>query len=188
MSYAFVQAGKRKLGYDMAEVNAFLDLARQQYNEPSRQLLNSLEVRAIRFKLVKNGYSISVVDAALEKLEDTFAAAEFSKEVISQGFFEFEEDLVNQRAELVARCNRPNKKKFTKRKYPNKGYSVKQVDILCSQLGKSLETKADLSVKEVRTATFKAKRGGYAEYQVDAFLESVVESIQRQQAIQKSNR
>ena len=188
MSYAFVQAGKRKLGYDMSEVDAFLDLARQQYNDPSRQLLNSLDVRAIRFKLVKNGYSISVVDAALEKLEDTFAAAEFSKEVISQGFFEFEEDLVNQRAELVARCNRPNKKKFTKRKYPNKGYSVKQVDQLCSQLGKSLENKADLSVKEVRTATFKSKRGGYAEYQVDAFLESVVESIQRQQAIQKSNR
>lgn len=188
MSYAFVQAGKRKLGYDMAEVDAFLDLARQQYNDPSRQLLNSLDVRAIRFKLVKNGYSISVVDAALEKLEDTFAAAEFSKELISQGFFEFEEDLVNQRAELVARCNRPNKKKFTKRKYPNKGYSVKQVDKLCSQLGKSLESKADLSVKEVRTATFKSKRGGYAEYQVDAFLESVVESIQRQQAIQKSNR
>jgi DivIVA domain-containing protein len=188
VSYAFVQAGKRKLGYDMAEVDAFLDLSRQQYNDPSRQLLNSLDVRAIRFKLVKNGYSISVVDAALEKLEDTFAAAEFSKELISQGFFEFEEDLVNQRAELVARCNRPNKKKFTKRKYPNKGYSVKQVDKLCSQLGKYLESKADLSVKEVRTATFKSKRGGYAEYQVDAFLESVVESIQRQQAIQKSNR
>ena len=188
MSYVFVQAGKRKLGYDMAEVDAFLDLARQQYNDPSRQLLKSLDVRAIRFKLVKNGYSISVVDAALEKLEDTFASAEFSKEVRTQGFFEFEEDLVNQRAELVARCNRPTKKKFTKRKYPNKGYSVKQVDQLCSQLGKSLETKADLSVKEVRTATFKSKRGGYAEYQVDAFLESVVESIQRQQAIQKSNR
>ena len=188
MSYAFVQSGKKKLGYDMAEVDAFLELARQQFNDPSSQLVGSLDVRSIRFKLVKNGYSISVVDAALEKLEDTFAASEFSKEVIAQGFFEFEEDLDNQRAELVARCNRPNKKKFTKRKYPNKGYSVKQVDQLCSQLGKSLENKADLSVKEVRTATFKAKRGGYAEYQVDAFLESVVESIQRQQAIQKSNR
>ena len=188
MSYTFVQAGKRKLGYDMAEVDAFLELARQQYADPSRQLVSSLDVRSVRFKLVKNGYSISVVDAALEKLEDTFAASEFSKEVTSVGFFEFEEDLDKQRAELVARCNRPNKKKFSKRKFPNKGYSVKQVDELCSQLGKSLETKADLSVKEVRTATFKSKRGGYAEYQVDAFLESIVETIQRQQAIQKSNR
>lgn len=188
MSYAFVQSGKKKLGYDISQVDEFLNLARQQYNEPSRQLVTSLDVRSIRFKLVKNGYSISVVDAALEKLEDAFAASEFNKEVISLGFFEFEEDLDNLRKELLARCNRPNKKKFSKRKYPNKGYNVKQVDELCSQLGKSLETKADLVVKEVRTATFKSKRGGYAEYQVDAFLESVVESIQRQQAIQKSNR
>ena len=188
MGYAFVQSGKRKLGYAMAEVDSFLELARQQYNDPSRQLLNSVDVRAIRFKLVKNGYSISVVDAALEKLEDSFAASEFTREVNKQGFFEFEEDLDNLRQQLVVRCNRANKKKFSKRKYPNKGYNVKQVDKFCSQLGKSLETKADLSVKEVRTATFKSKRGGYAEYQVDAFLESVVESIQRQQAIQKSNR
>lgn len=188
MSYAFVQSGKKKLGYAMAEVDAFLELARQQYNDPSRQLVSSLDVRSIRFKLVKNGYSISVVDAALEKLEDAFAASEFTREVNKQGFFEFEEDLDNLRKELVARCSRANKKKFSKRKYPNKGYSVKQVDKFCSQLGKSLETKADLSVKEVRTATFKSKRGGYAEYQVDAFIESVVESIQRQQAIQKSNR
>ncbi len=188
MSYTFVQAGKRKLGYDMAEVDAFLELARQQYNDASKQLVSSLDVRSIRFKLAKNGYSISAVDAGLEKLEDTFAALELGREVKSVGFFEFQEELKNQRAELVARCNRPNKKKFTKRKFPNKGYNVKQVDELCSQLGKSLETKADLSVKEVRTATFQSKRGGYAEYQVDAFLESVVQNIQRQQAIQKSTR
>jgi DivIVA domain-containing protein len=188
VSYAFVQSGKKKLGYAIAEVDAFLELARQQYNDPSRQLVRALDVRSIRFKLVKNGYSMPVVDVALEKLEDSFAASEFTKEVNKQGFFEFEENLDNLRKELFARCSRASRKKFSKRKFPNKGYYVKQVDEFCSQLGVSLETKGDLSVKEVRTATFKSKRGGYAESQVDAFLESVVESIQRQQAIQKSNR
>ena len=188
MSYAFVQSGKRKLGYDISQVDEFLALAKEQFSDPSRDLVSSLDVRSIRFKLVKNGYSISVVDAALEKLEDTFASAEFSKEVSIQGFFEFEEEVDILRAELVARASRPRKKKFSKRKYPNKGYNVKQVDKFCSQLGNTLETKADLSVKEVRTATFKSKRGGYAEYQVDAFLEKVVELIQRQQAIQKTSR
>ena len=67
MSYAFVQSGKKKLGYAMAEVDAFLELARQQYNDPSRQLVSSLDVRSIRFKLVKNGYSISVVDAEISE-------------------------------------------------------------------------------------------------------------------------
>jgi DivIVA domain-containing protein len=188
MSYAFVQAGKRKLGYNMSQVDEFLELARSQYDDQSQELLTSADVRAARFKLVKNGYSISVVDAALEKLEDTFAASEFTKEVMKQGFFEFSEDLDNFRNELVARCNRPKHKKFTTRAFPNKGYSIKQVDKLCSQLGKSLENKADLSVREVRTAAFKSKRGGYAEYQVDAFLEKVVEAIQREQAIQKIKR
>lgn len=188
MSYAFVQSGKRKLGYNISQVDEFLELARQQYSDPSKELVTSLDVRTIRFKLVKHGYSISVVDAALEKLEDAFAAAELTKEASTQGFFEFTEDLDNLRQELVARCTRANRKKFSRRKFPNKGYSLKQVDKLCSQLGDSMENKADLTVREVRTATFKSKRGGYAEYQVDAFLEKFVEGLQREQAVQRTRR
>ena len=188
MSYSFVLSGKRKLGYNISQVDEFLDLAKQQYNNPSRELVSSLDVRTIRFKLVKNGYSISVVDSALEKLEDTFAASEFTKDIMNQGYFEFCEDQDNLRKELVARCNRAKHKKFSTRKFPNKGYSIKQVDKLCSQLGKSLEDKADFSVREVRLTTFKSKRGGYAEYQVDAFLEKVVEVLQREQAIQNFKR
>ena len=188
MIYAFAQSGKRKLGYNISQVDEFLELARQQYTDPSKELVTSLDVRTVRFKLVKNGYSISVVDAALEKLEDAFAAAEFTREVTNQGYFEFTEDLDNQRQELVARCTRPNRKKFSRRKFPNKGYSLKQVDKLCSQLGNSMKNNADLTVREVRTATFKSKRGGYAEYQVDAFLEKVVDGLQREQAVQRTRR
>jgi DivIVA domain-containing protein len=188
MGYAFVQSGTKKFGYSISQVDEFLELARQQFDEPSRDIVSALDVRTVRFKLVKNGYSISVVDAALEKLEDAFAAAELTKELVTQGFFEFSEDLDNFRQELVARASRPNRKKFSRRKYPNKGYSIKQVDELCSQLGKTLENKADLNVREVRTAAFKSKRGGYAEYQVDAFLEKVIEGLQREQAIQKIKR
>ena len=82
----------------MAEVDAFLELARKQYDNPSQQLLTSLDVRAVRFKLVKNGYSISVVDSALEKLEDAFASNEYSNTVKSMGFFDFQEDLGALRA------------------------------------------------------------------------------------------
>jgi DivIVA domain-containing protein len=89
---------------------------------------------------------------------------------------------------LLARCNRRSKRKFKRRSWPNKGYSTKQVDKFCSQLGKNLEAKADLSIKEIRIATFRSKRGGYAEYQVDAFLEKIVETLQREQALQKISR
>ena len=188
MSYQFNRAGERKLGYNIAQVDEFLKLAREQYSESSKSLVTALDVRSARFELEKNGYSISVVDAALEKLEDVFAASEFDKELLRTGYFEFREELDQVQEMLLARCNRSSKRKFKRRIWPNKGYSTKQVDKFCSQLGKNLEAKADLSIKEIRIATFRSKRGGYAEYQVDAFLEKIVETLQREQALQKISR
>ena len=187
MSYAFSRAGKRKLGYKISQVDEFLKLAREQYTDTSKALITALDVRTARFELEKNGYSISVVDAALEKLEDVFAAKEFSQELLDVGSEEYSQGLAELKELILARCGRARRRKFDRRMWPNRGYSSKQVDRFCSQLGKSLETEAGLTVKEVRSATFKSKRGGYAEYQVDAFLEKVVETLQREQAIQKSS-
>ena len=188
MSHSFKRSGPRKLGYDMSQVDEFLQTAREQYSNPTTNLVSVLDVRTARFTLVKNGYSISVVDAALEKLEDAFAASEFQRELISTGFFEFSADLKELKEMVLARASRAQGKKFKKRKWPNKGYSMKQVDDFCSYLGKFLDSKADLSVKDVRLRTFKSKRGGYAEYQVDAFLEKVVEVLQREAALQEISR
>ena len=188
MSYAFSRAGKRKLGYKISQVDEFLKLAREQYTDTSKAIISSLDVRTARFEIEKNGYSISVVDAALEKLEDVFAAKEYSQELLKVGYFEYTEALAALKELILSRSSRSKRRKFERRMWPNRGYSAKQVDYFCSQLGKSLETKAGLTVKEVRTATFKSKRGGYAEYQVDVFLEKVVEALQREQAIEKGNR
>jgi DivIVA domain-containing protein len=42
-------------------------------------------------------------------------------------------------------------------------------------------------VKQVRLIAFKTQRGGYAEYQVDAFIEKVVEVLQRESILEKAN-
>jgi len=188
VSYSFKRSGRRKLGYDISQVDEFLKVSREQYSNPASNLVTVLDVRTARFGLVKNGYSISVVDAALEKLEDAFAANEYERELRKTGFFEFSEDLQVIQDMVLARTTRAKGKKFAKRRWPNKGYSVKEVDKFCSYLGNILETKADLTVKEVRVATFRSKRGGYAEYQVDAFLEKVVEVLQREAAVQAASR
>ena len=188
MSYTFSRSGKRKRGYKISQVDEFLKLAREQYTDTSSNLISALDVRTTRFELERNGYSISVVDAALEKLEDVFAANEYGQEFLKAGYFDYTEDLSELKKMVIERCNRSRRKKFAKRVWPNRGYSTKQVDKFCSQLGKSLESKAKLSVKEIRIATFKSKRGGYAEYQVDAFLEKVVEALQREQVVQRGNR
>jgi DivIVA domain-containing protein len=172
----------------MNQVDEFLEKARDQYNNPAKELVSVFDVRAARFGLVKNGYSISVVDAALEKLEDTFAEREYQREVKKTGYFEFTEDLKELKEMVLRRTNKKRGRKFSRRIWPNRGYSVREVDKFCSYLGKIQDTKADLSVKEIRIATFKSKRGGYAEYQVDAFLEKVVEVLQREAAIKAPNR
>jgi DivIVA domain-containing protein len=188
VSYAFSRSGKRKRGYNISQVDEFLSLAREQYSNTSKSLVSSLDVRNTRFELERNGYSISVVDAALEKLEDVFAANEYSKELLKSGYFEYTEDLTALRELIIDRSSRAKRRKFVRRVWPNRGYDARQVDKFCSQMGSSLEAKTKLTVKDVRTATFKSKRGGYAEYQVDAFLEKVVEVLQREQALQKGNR
>ena len=188
MSTSFKRSGRRKLGYDINQVDEFLQAAREQYNDSSKELITVFDVRTARFELVRNGYSISVVDSALEKLEDAFAERQYQREVKTSGYFEFTEDLKELKEMALARSQRKRGRKFSRRVWPNRGYSVREVDKFCSYLGNKLDSKANLTVKEVRIATFKAKRGGYAEYQVDAFLEKVVEVLQRETAVKTTSR
>jgi DivIVA domain-containing protein len=188
VTYSFSRSGKRKLGYSMSQVDEFLNMAREQYSDSSKAIVTSLEVRTMRFELEKDGYSISAVDSALEKLEDVFASSEFSQALSSVGYQQFTDELTEIKSLVLDRCRRPKRRRFARRAWPLRGYSTRQVDEFCSQIGNTLESDAQLTVKQVRVATFKSKRGGYAEYQVDAFIEKVVEVLQRQQAVEKISR
>jgi DivIVA domain-containing protein len=59
-----------------------------------------------------------------------------------------------------------------------KGYSRKEVDALLFVVQEFLEGEDDLTIEEVRSLTFKVKRGGYFESQVDAYIERLVEYLQ----------
>ncbi|NBQ93096.1 MAG: DivIVA domain-containing protein [Micrococcales bacterium] len=170
----------KKLGYAIDEVNVFLDKARVQYLNPEQLIIDTQTLRATRFKLVKHGYSISAVDAALEKLEDVFASRELEAKLRELGFNEFLAEL-NQIKQLIdSRLVRPKRKRFARRGWPFRGYDRKQVDALCSRVATHVKAEAELTVRDVRIEVFKSKRGGYAEHQVDAFMDKVVELLQRQ--------
>jgi DivIVA domain-containing protein len=62
--------------------------------------------------------------------------------------------------------------------YLLRGYDRKQVDQLCNQVSVHLASGTPLQLNVVRRAIFKAKRGGYVESQVDAFIDRVVEILQ----------
>ena len=187
MSFAFSRSGS-KLGYVPSQVDAFLASARQQYLDPQSQTMDAASVRSARFELVKDGYSISAVDTAMEKLEDIFAERELERIYNSVGHQDFVR-LLDEGIDLLrARTSRAKGKHFSKRKWPNRGYNRKQVDQFSSRIATHLNQGEELSVKEVRLAVFKTQRGGYAEYQVDAFIEKLVEVLQRESILSKHSR
>jgi DivIVA domain-containing protein len=181
MSEKFPRA--KKLGYSVDQVDSFLASAREQYLNPVANQVTSQNVRATKFSLAKHGYSISAVDAAMEKLEDVFAKRELERKLQQVGFNDFLAEINELKALLEARINRAKGKRFAKRGWPFGGYNRKQVDALCSRIATYLKAESELTVRDVRMEVFKSKRGGYAEHQVDAFMDKVVELLQRLEII-----
>src|SRR5699024_3282079 len=64
-----------KNGYDPKQVDSFFKRARESFERPPPQPgdLDSRAVRTVGFDLVRKGYHVAVVDAALDRLEDAFA-------------------------------------------------------------------------------------------------------------------
>lgn len=173
----------QKLGYSPAQVDEFLDLAKRQYLDPAADVIDVKNVRGQRFDLVKHGYSISTVDLAMEKLEDVFAQRELESNFDQLGLELFTVETDELRKLISERISRKKKKRFARRRWPNRGYNRRQVDLLCSQVAKHIDGSAPVTAQDIRISVFKTKRGGYAEHQVDAFIDKVVELIQRQSIV-----
>ncbi|MEI8231451.1 MAG: DivIVA domain-containing protein [Actinomycetes bacterium] len=187
MSYQFSRVGKSKRGYEIEQVNEFLIFAKDQFANPEGELLTAESVRATRFKLEKNGYSISAVDAAMEKLEDVFAGRELERTIQVIGVQEFK-DLLKLGQELLAnRVAKKSRRRFKRRSFPYRGYNRRQVDNFCLEVATHLNQSTELTVKQVRLVAFKTQRGGYAEYQVDAFIAKLVEVLQRESILEKTS-
>lgn len=177
MSFSFPKAKKRQLGYDPAAVDAFIAKAREQYAHREANLLSSNELRRAEFPLMRGGYSVSAVDGALDRLEDAFADAEAKRKVDLLGFDAVADRIVAIKSVLSGRIERPKRKKFSGTGWLLRGYDRKQVDRFMASVRAHIETGKDLDLNSVRRAVFRLKRGGYAEVQVDAFIDKVVELL-----------
>jgi len=128
VSYSFPTETKGK-GYDPAEVDDFIAKARRQFEDPSQFLVSSGLARHATFGLVKGGYSIAAVDAALDRLEDSFAQKELAKARVEQGDFALDDRLARFSDSLQGRIDRPRGKRFKHAAWPLRGYAPKQVDL-----------------------------------------------------------
>jgi DivIVA domain-containing protein len=167
----------RQFGYDQAQVDAFIDMARTQYENPVGHLLTSERIRETEFDLVRSGYQVEAVDAALDRIEDALADREIKRKIETRGLESVADHLLRVREILVTRASRPKRKRFEKVSWPARGYNKREVDKLCNLILEHLINEEKLKMAEVRRIVFSAQRGGYAENQVDAFIDRVVQVL-----------
>lgn len=177
---SFKTVAKGKLGYEPSEVDAFIGRARDQYNNFSAQVLDWRDITGQKFALVKGGYDVAAVDAAIDKLQDTFAERELGKKANPFGAPLGTSMLTDLRGRLLGRASRPKNQRFERAGVLGFGYSRKEVDALLTVVHEYLDGDEELTLDEVRSLTFKVQRGGYFESQVDVYIERLVEYLQTQ--------
>ena len=72
----FPHTSGRQKGYRPEDVDAFLTRARAAFEASDVTDVDANTVRTVAFPLVRRGYQIAAVDAALGRIEDAFAARE----------------------------------------------------------------------------------------------------------------
>jgi DivIVA domain-containing protein len=171
---------KRGPGYDIDEVEDFLEDARRAYtgDRGSVQVVTAASIRQMGFTMRRGGYSPAAVDSALERLEDAFAARDRDRaltELGNQGAYQ------RARADaqvILDRCTRPRGRRFMRVGILTGGYSVRDVDAFADRVVRYLQQGTPLTVDDVRGAVFSAQRGGYRETQVDVVLDAIVDLLQ----------
>ncbi|MDQ1288557.1 MAG: hypothetical protein QG622_2122 [Actinomycetota bacterium] len=176
----FPREGKMGKGYDVEQVEAFLTRARAAYEDSGRgPAMTSWHVRTVGFDLVRGGYEVEAVDAALDRIEDAFARREKQRGEERAGAAGWQNQLRTQEQSLRAQLARPDGQRFPRGTGLELTYDVEQVDELCERVEAAFASGRPMAPDAVRLAVFKSRRGsrGYREAAVDAFLDRVVELL-----------
>ena len=176
MSSTFPRTRKSRRGYDIDQVEDFLEEARRVYNaEPGAPtVLGSEEIRRTAFELQKGGYPPAHVDAALERLEDAFASRERDHARHVAGDEAWFAMARKNAKDIINRLARPRGQRFRRAAFLVDGYDRKQVDEFGDRLADYFLKAQPMSIDDVRSVAFRPRKGGYSEAQVDYFLDSVV--------------
>lgn len=169
--FPLVKHGK---GYAVDEVEAFLERAREAYNESDSAQMTASDLRSASFSMKRKGYSPVHVDAALERLEDAFARRERENAYDEAGRDSWIEDATTTAQVVLNRLARPDRERFRRVNILTQGYRRDDVDKFARKIEDYFTDGAPISIDRVRTVVFSSERGGYDEAQVDAVLDTVV--------------
>lgn len=173
---AFSLTNGREKGYHQAAVDTFLAAARAAF-ENSDGELTAADVRVASFPLVKDGYVVAEVDAALGRVEDALAARERDQAVRSRGAGVWVDQARGDAQLILDHLARPPRHRFARTNVLTFGYRIDEVDHVAGRIVRYLRDGESLSAEQLRSAAFRMQRGGYREEQVDALLDATVDVI-----------
>lgn len=171
---AFRVADGRRQGYHRAAVDTFLAAARNSFEDDTDEL-SAADVRVASFPLVKDGYEISEVDAALGRVEDALAARQRERAVKGVGAEEWVAHARSEAQIVLDHLARSRRHKFSRTGLLTFGYRIDEVDHVAARIVRYLRDGDELSVEQLRSAAFRMQRGGYREEQVDALLDATID-------------
>jgi len=177
VSTTFPRTRKSKPGYDVDQVEDFLEEARRAYTSERTDVatVTARSIRKLAFAMAKGGYSPEHVDSALERLEDAFAARERDRAIAELGETAWYANARSEAQEILNRLARKNGKKFARVNSFTTGYATKEVDAFAAELANYFQHGAPLTIDRVRTVAFRSAKGGYREAQVDHLLDAVID-------------
>lgn len=183
MTAHFAKTSKKHFGYDPAEVDELVSQARAVFAQVDAVVTDEGFIRNAQFGLVKGGYEIALVDAALDRLDDAFGLQLARNVIRRHGYDSAREKLTNWRETLLGRTNRGKGKAFDGAGFLAKGYHRKQVDTALQNIASHLAGSDKLTTAQLREVKFKPVAGGYSESQVDAYLDRAVDYVNLEQAL-----
>ena len=177
MSSTFPRSRKSRAGYDVDQVEDFLEEARRAYTADASQpnVLNAESIRTMAFSMQKGGYSTAHVDAALERLEDAFALRERERAFAQEGDAAWYAQARGSAQAILDRLAREKGHRFSRVGPLTTGYSPKDVDAFADRLVGYFQHGKPMSVDQVRTVVFRGVKRGYNETKVDLLLDAVID-------------
>ena len=187
---------KRKLGYSVEQVDAFLEKTHALYEAPEPRLTQE-DIQRVSFDLEKGGYVIDQVDAALSRLETAVVDKQTQWDIEHEGRVAWRGRTAQLAQTLYARADRPDRERFSKGDQGKASYDFNQVDRLVVRSVDKIRRELgndgagadatqprkgdDVTSATVSGAVFTRRNGshGYDERSVDFYLNRVSQVLLR---------
>lgn len=132
-AFGIARAGKRKWGYDVAQVDAFLDRAHSLY-EGEGEGLTPKDIQGAYFDMRRDGYEYEQVDAALDRLERAVVDKQTAQEIAEGGRIASKANTENLFRQISGHAKRAAGERFAPGKKKEPSYDRKQVDQLIDRI------------------------------------------------------